>query len=138
MFSHTLKKIGETGDEARYLYYTVFSPAKIEEGIILGGASVHIKDFGSTPIPLQRQISTEGMGAPYPLSMLGRTLVYITYMDTSLFNLLLISRSSFFSRGGLSQSSMWCQTVATPPMINRMAWLMQRTSTDICNVMTNT
>ena len=48
---------------------TVFSPAKIEgigEGIILGGASVHIKDFGSTPIPLQRQISTEGMGAPYP------------------------------------------------------------------------
>ena len=55
MFSHTLKKIRETGDEARYLY-TVFSPAKIEgigEGIILGGASVHIKDFGSTPIPLQ-------------------------------------------------------------------------------------
>ena len=57
--------------------YTVLSPAKIEgigEGIILGGASVHIKDFGSTPIPLQRQIRTEGMGAPYPLSMLGRTL----------------------------------------------------------------
>ena len=59
------------------LMKTVFSPAKIEgvrEGIILGGASVHIKDFGSTPIPLQRQINTEGMGAPYPLSMLGRTL----------------------------------------------------------------
>ena len=57
----------------------MFSPAKIEgigEGIILGGASVHIKDFGSTPIPLQRQISTEGMGAPYPLSMLGRILEY--------------------------------------------------------------
>ena len=47
--------------------YTVFSPAKLEgvgEGIILGGASVHYKDFGSTPIPLQRQISTEGMGPP--------------------------------------------------------------------------
>ena len=47
----------------------MFSPAKIEgveKGIILGGASVQIKDFGSTPIPLQRQISIEGMGAPIP------------------------------------------------------------------------
>ena len=47
----------------------VFFPAKIEgvgEGIILCGASVHIKDFGSTPILLQRQISTEGMGPPIP------------------------------------------------------------------------
>ena len=62
--------------------FPVFSPAKIEgvgEGIILGGASVHIKDFGSTPIPLQRQISTEGMGGPYPLSMLGRTLLSMNY-----------------------------------------------------------
>ena len=59
---------------------TVFFPAKIEgvgERHILGGASVHIKAFGSTPIPLQRQISTEGIGGPYPLSMLGRTLGYI-------------------------------------------------------------
>ena len=50
-------------------YIPVFSPAKIEdigEGNILGGASVHIKGFGSTPIPLQKQISTEGIGAPIP------------------------------------------------------------------------
>ena len=50
------------------IVYSVL-PAKIEgvgEGIILGGASVHIKDFGSTLIPLQRQISTEGMGPPIP------------------------------------------------------------------------
>ena len=62
--------------------FPVFSPAKIEgvgEGIILGGASVHIKDFGSTSIPLQRQISTEGMGTPYPLSMLGRILLSMNY-----------------------------------------------------------
>ena len=30
------------------------------------GASVHIKGFGSIPIPLQRQISTEGIGALIP------------------------------------------------------------------------
>ena len=62
----------------QYIPYPVFSPAKIEgvgERHILGGASVHIKAFGSTPIPLQRQISTEGIGGPYPLSMLGRTLL---------------------------------------------------------------
>ena len=56
---------------------SVFSPAKIEgigERHILGGANVHIKGFGSNPISLQRQISTEGMGGPYPLSMLRRTL----------------------------------------------------------------
>ena len=50
------------------IVYSVL-PAKIEgigEGIIFGGASVHIKDFGSTSIPLQRQIGTEGMGAPIP------------------------------------------------------------------------
>ena len=41
---------------------------------ILGGAIVHIKAFDSTPITHQSQISTEGMGGPYPLSMLGRTL----------------------------------------------------------------
>ena len=65
----------------------MFSPAK-NEGIggrhILGGASVHIKAFDSTPIPLQRQISTEGRGGSYPLSMLGRTLPcvrgLVTYM----------------------------------------------------------
>ena len=63
---------------AVYMHSSVFSPAKIEgigERHILGGASVHIKGFGSTPIPLQRQISTEGIGGPYPLSMLGRTLI---------------------------------------------------------------
>ena len=54
--------------------HAVFSPAKIEgvgEDIILGGASVHIKDFGSTSIPLQRQISTEGTGAPLSLKYAG-------------------------------------------------------------------
>ena len=59
------------------VHTSVFFPAKIEgvgERHILGGASVHIKAFGSTPIPLQRQISTEGIGGLYPLSMLGRTL----------------------------------------------------------------
>ena len=61
----------------------VFSPAKIEgvgERCILGGASVHIKGFGSTPIPLQRQISTEGIGGPYiPLKCAGENTVY-SYM----------------------------------------------------------
>ena len=38
-----------------HIYNPVFSPAKIEgvgERNILGGASVHIKGFGPTPIPL--------------------------------------------------------------------------------------
>ena len=58
----------------------MFSPAKIEgvgERHLSGGASVYIKAFGSTPILLQRQISTEGIGGPYPLSMLGRTLDFL-------------------------------------------------------------
>ena len=70
---------------------SVFPPAKIEgtgEKHILGGASVHIKDFGSTPIPLQRQINTEGIGgtyplSPYPLSMLGRTVYMYMYEHTT-------------------------------------------------------
>ena len=44
----------------------VFFPAKIE-GVgkaYLGRASIHIKGFGSTPIPLQREIGTEGIGGP--------------------------------------------------------------------------
>ena len=41
----------------------------------MGGAIVHIKGCGSTPIPHQRQISTEGIGGHYPLSMLGRILL---------------------------------------------------------------
>ena len=53
----------------------VFSPAKIEgvgEKHVLGGASVNIKlRFWLHPIPLQRQSSTEGIGAPYPLSNAG-------------------------------------------------------------------
>ena len=47
----------------------LFSLAKIEgieERRVLRGASVHIKGFGSTPIPLQRQISTEMIGATIP------------------------------------------------------------------------
>ena len=55
----------------------VFSPVQIE-GIwgthILGGANVHIKAFGSTPIPHQSKTSIEGIWGQYPLSMLGRTL----------------------------------------------------------------
>ena len=40
--------------------YAVFSQAWIEERH-LGGASFHSKGFYSTPIPLQRKISTEGL-----------------------------------------------------------------------------
>ena len=49
--------------------YTVFSPVLIE-GVggmhILGGASVHIKAIGSTPIPHQSKTSSEGMGGTIP------------------------------------------------------------------------
>ena len=51
---------------------------KAWEKALLGGASAHTKDFGSTPIPFQSHLSTEGIGASYesyPLSMLGRTLL---------------------------------------------------------------
>ena len=41
---------------------------------ILGGASVHIKAIGSTPIPHQSKTSSEGIWGQYLLSMLGRTL----------------------------------------------------------------
>ena len=44
---------------------------------ILGGACVHIKVIGSTPIPHQSQTTSEGIGGHYPLSMLGRTLLYV-------------------------------------------------------------
>ena len=60
----------------QWQYHTVFSPAKIEgigERHNLSRAGVHIRGFGSTPILLKRQINTEGIGSPYPLSMLGRT-----------------------------------------------------------------
>ena len=59
----------------------VFSPAKIEgvgEKHILGGASVHIKGLGSIPIPLQRQISTEGIGGPSSFKYAGENTVYIS------------------------------------------------------------
>ena len=48
----------------------------------MGGASVHIKGLGSTPIPLQRKISTEGIGAHYLLSMLRITMESTTYRRT--------------------------------------------------------
>ena len=48
---------------------------------VLGGANVHIKGFGSTPIPLQGQISTEGIGGSLSLKYAGEnteiTDVYI-------------------------------------------------------------
>ena len=66
------------GKDANQIIHSVFSPAKTEgigERHNLVGASAHIKGFGSTPIPLQRQISNEWIGGPYPLSMLGRTMI---------------------------------------------------------------
>ena len=57
---------------------TVFSPVWIKGIIlwmhILGGANVHIKAIGSTPIPHQSKTNTEGIWGQYLLSMLGRTL----------------------------------------------------------------
>ena len=43
----------------------------------MGGASVHIKAIGSTPIPHQSKTSSEGIGGHYALSMLGRTLLMV-------------------------------------------------------------
>ena len=45
----------------------------------MGGASVHIKGLGSTPIPLQRKSSTKGIRAH---SMLRITMESIIYTGT--------------------------------------------------------
>ena len=49
-------------------------------GCGLGVACGHIKAFGLFPFPHQRKICTEGLQGRHALSMLGRTLVCITYI----------------------------------------------------------
>ena len=78
-----------------YIHTTVSSQVRIKDVLgmnILGGASVHIKAIGSTPIPHQNKNSSRGIRGQYALSMLG--IVLYNIRDSSVHILLILCTDS--------------------------------------------